>query len=83
MGRNDVQRAVQVARAVSAPGANSSAYCKYDNQGLQAFTSVLFLVCPDYTYNTAMRRMNVTASVPLCQRYLRRGAALQAPALLG
>ena len=34
----------QVARAVDAPGANSSAYCKYDNQGLQAFTSVLFLV---------------------------------------
>ncbi len=29
---------------MSAPGANSSAYCKYDNQGLQAFTSVLFLV---------------------------------------
>ena len=29
---------------MSAPGANDSAYCKYDNQGLQAFTSVLFLV---------------------------------------
>lgn len=35
---------LQTAAAVELPGANSSAYCKYNNQGLQAFTSVLFLV---------------------------------------
>ena len=34
---------LQTAAAVALPGANSSAYCKYDNHGLQAFTSVLFL----------------------------------------
>jgi len=51
---------LQVARAVDAPGANSSAYCKYDNQGLQAFTSVLFLV---------RRHVRVSPDVPWRQQF--------------